>query len=137
MAKKADTPKEPTREEIIDELGRLDAEIAADGIATKLTRIKTLRETVRAWSETEPAEKPLLYEGKAYSVTLTPRENQRSIRSLQAVYKALGIAKFIVACSLTLKALEEAVGKENIGKYVTEERTGSRTVATFARKPAA
>jgi hypothetical protein len=127
--------KQPNRAEIIDELGKLDADLAASGIAAKLKRVEYLRKTVRAWAENEPAEKPCLFDGDKYAVTLTPREKKRSITSLTVVSKAMGIKTFLAKCTLTLTAVEEFFGAE-ADKYITEAQSGTRTVATFERRAA-
>lgn len=111
---------------IADEYGRLSAEIAA--FKPKIARHKQLRETIEGWFENEDASKSFAVEGSRFVVEVGPKALKRTIKSMHAVYKRLGVKAFLEACSFTLEALEERLSATELGAYLNEKRTGSRSV---------
>jgi hypothetical protein len=126
-----ETKEQARRGELIDEAGRIGEEIG-----DKAKRLKDLEKQFRLWTEADgvDAGAAVLYVGAIFAVTVAKKEEQRRILSLRAIYKKVGITKFLDKCSLTLKALEDLVGKDHAEQYVARERTGSRDV-TIARTP--
>lgn len=121
----------PPRAAIIDELGKLDAELAA--MKPKEARRKELSEQVIEWFQDEPAEKAVAASGARFTVVVSPRGNQRSILSIPKLFKRLGERTFLTNCSIALGALDNLLTKAEIGKFVGEARTGPRKVTTAAR----
>jgi hypothetical protein len=115
---------------IVDELGTLDAEL--DAMRPKAARAKMLREQVQGWCKDLPAEEGSLFEGATHVVLVSAKENRRAIVSMSAVYKALGLKKFLAACSFTLDALEKSLGPQS-SDFVQTERTGPRKLDIMAR----
>lgn len=125
---------ETERLKLIDELGAIQDRLAP--YEADFKRREALKRTVRSWPEDDKKSGgvSVAYASKRYVVTLGAAENQRRIRSLADVFKAVGKTKFIGACSLTLKALGELLGDVKAADHVIEERTGPRplTIAKAA-----
>ncbi len=129
MAKKAATPD--PRVATVDELVTLNETLAPHEEAIK--RRETLKKAVRTWPEEDktPAASAVSYAGTGGNlVVLGPRENQRKWRpgAIGAIFKLLGMEKFLGTCSVTLKAAEEALGPVKVAQLVTEDLTGSRDI---------
>jgi phage host-nuclease inhibitor protein Gam len=121
----------PERQTALNELGALDAKLAPHREALK--REESLRKQVRTWCEADkvPAGQSKAYDSGRYVATLGPRATERRIGCLAAVYKTLGKARFVRACSMTLKALEAEV-PETAAQFIVSEASGSRTLIIAA-----
>lgn len=117
---------------LIDEYGQLDQQIQA--YTPILDRHKALAATIRGWfADADPEASPSA-QGSQYVVILTPASMQRQIADLWKVYKAFGsVRAFLAACTVTLKALEEHLGKERASALVAESRTGPRRMKVVPR----
>lgn len=122
------------RAAIIDQLGQIEQDLAPMKNLEKLA--SALSAQVRGWCEKTPVDQTATLEGFKFIVTLGACENQRSINSMEEVLDRVGSHKFLAACSLTLKKLQELVTPPDFEKLTTQERTGARPVATFARSRA-
>lgn len=117
---------------IIDEYGQLDQTIQALTAVTK--RHKQLEDAIRSWYADADPELPITVAGGTHVVMLTPRANARRILDMWKVYRAMGNVKaFLSICSVTLKALEKALGEERAAKLVVEDRTGPRRISVVPR----
>jgi hypothetical protein len=116
------TAKRPA---IIDELGdttRRSDEYAATG---NERRRKQLQDEVQAWYAAEPADAEYAATGARYDLRVSPRRVVTAIDTKKA-YKALGLARFLKACTLTIKALSSLLPAPDVDALTTSERTGSR-----------
>ena len=114
------------RSSVVDEIGALSAKLAP--FAADVKRLEQLRKAARGWPEADKSkpEAAVAYSGKKFVLTLGPRENERKIRSLAAVFKEVGKTKFVAACSLTLKALTELVGEVKVAARPRARRPDRR-----------
>lgn len=109
---------------IIDEFGKLDAEIAA--FKPKLQRHQELRETILAWHQALPAAQSAEEAGKTCKVLVMPRDNERviTVEGKRKLYRLWGASDFLERCKIALKQLPDP--KDPGGKYTAQERTGPR-----------
>jgi hypothetical protein len=119
-------PQDAAAAAIADELGALDTELAP--FKTKYSRAESLRKALREICKDREATSQFVFEGDNYVVTLGAKSNEKFVR-LAAAFKALGKVKFITACSMTIKAITEAVAPEVLPSLVGSEQTGSRNIS--------
>lgn len=120
----------PTREDKIDEYGELKRQesLWAPGAA----RLKALREEINSWYASAPADQSITAHGKLYILTISARENERSIVSMARVFTHVGRAAFLRLCRFPLAACDEL----NIPADLIESaRTGPRTIAAVPKTP--
>jgi hypothetical protein len=130
-AKAAKKKTDSARAAVIDQLGQYEQDIAALEEIKKLAA--PLRAEVRSWFADLPAETAATAEGFKFLLTVGPRENERSIKSMMQVLDRVGSEVFLAECSLTLKALRDIVTPPDFEALTTQARTGARAVNTFAR----
>ena len=118
--------------DIYDEFGELDRQIQA--FKPVLDRYEKLKAQIKAEAEEYPADQDFTLVGKLYDLQISAKANERKIRSVRAVYKALGSLKaFYEVVTVALGKLEERLGKEKVAELVEESRTGSRRIKAVAR----
>lgn len=122
------------REKLIDEYGELCRQI--DEIKPAIARHKLLGSMLQSWFEEVPAEESVAFAGRYYTLQASPRDNQTKLKDIRKVYKALGAAKFLSLCSITLKAVRESLPDDLYQNLVETNRTGSRTLKTVPKSPA-
>jgi hypothetical protein len=81
-----------------------------------------------AFYEKQDPEQSFIAQGIDHEVPVSARQNKRTIKSLGKVFRAVGQRKFIDACNFTLSALEKLIDRERLHEFITEERTGPRTL---------
>jgi hypothetical protein len=123
--------KQQEQATLIDELG--DLELRLEPLSGDIRRREQLRTLVRSFAANAPAEKPLSLSGTRFQVTLGARQFQTELAPMRALYKAMGRELFLKVCSVTLKALKEAVHPEIVASLTTQTRTGSRSIEVHAR----
>lgn len=91
--------------------------------------------------EKEPAEKQIQVQGERYIVPISARERKRTIVAPIGLYrklKKLGEKKIVALYKITLAAIDKAIPDEKErGRYVHEDRTGSREIGEPVLKDAA
>src|SRR5436305_493416 len=104
-------PPQPTRQQLIDEFGELDRRI--DLFAPTVKRHKALQETIRSWYVDHPADQPAIALGDVYEVQVSARTEERyfDLKTKIKIFGKLGKAKALELFSITLKAVEDALGK--------------------------
>jgi hypothetical protein len=112
------------RAALIDEYG--DIERLRREFAPTEKRYEQLREEIKSWFEASPADKEFIEKGARYQLTVSMRANARIV-DIAAVYKKLGLKKFLRACSVTLKALAEFLTEPEIDALASSGRTGARS----------
>lgn len=122
------------RKTLIDEYGRLEAAVAPH--KATIRRLEELGKAIRAWYADADPEQGVTLDGAAYAITLGPCGFQTSITSLAEVYLRLGHAKFLAACSMTIKQLESKLPASEVLALTKRERTGSRQIVTAAKAAA-
>jgi hypothetical protein len=83
-----------------------------------------------------PADEPVVVQGRLYTLQLSARDNQTTIKDIRKVYRVLGVTKFLDLCTITLKAIKESVNPKVYEGLVETHRTGFRTLKTVLRAPA-
>ena len=128
-----DQNKPEARARIIDELGKLDAELAA--MKPKKERADALKTQIQSWADAEfPATQAALYEGKKYAVQVSAKPNKQRIRSMELIFAFLGRLKFLSCCSFTLKAAADNLEPSQYNEAVALElNVGDRTVRPVRR----
>jgi len=118
--------------QLVDEYAYVDGELKAIQ-----KRHKQLAEQIMAEApaDLKPEDSHTLSSAR-YTIEIKAREWQRRIADLRAVYKLLGIRKFLKAVSMTLKAFEEAVPEDQREALLVKERTGSRGISITRKFPA-
>lgn len=134
-----ETSNSPTREQLVDEFGELDRQIAA--LKPKLDRYESLKKEIRGWYQDHAADQPAIASGAVYEIQVSARGRERSL-SLKAkltVFAKLKKARFVELASITLTAIERApeLGEEFLAKICEWKQTGARTLIVVAKRPAA
>jgi hypothetical protein len=110
---------------LIDEYGALYTESLR--WAPKERRLEALKLIIRGWYPDLPADKTDLAIGTRYEIQVGERAVEKSWKSMRAVYKAVGGLKaFLAICTVTFKALSEAIGKAEAEALQQEAKTGNR-----------
>lgn len=144
MAKAVKAPKpdaaateKARRVAVVDELGQLEAELAA--IAPKKKRVDVLKKEVQVWADQYPPETAIIFEGEQYCAQVSARTHRRRIADMAKVFVLLGKKKFLELCGFTLKCVEENLCPADVSSVVVEDQyVGERTVRSLQRanKPA-
>jgi hypothetical protein len=113
------------RAAIIDEFGRLDAELAL--MKPKVKRHEELRKQIQSWYENENPTVGFVAKGLQYGVIVGAKARERKIVNMARLAKLLG-ARFVDLCTFPLSALDANTTAEQRDGIVTEGHTGSRTV---------
>lgn len=115
---------------IIDEFGEMDrqAKLAQPAIA----RRDELRKMLITLVADEPADAPVVLEGKKYQVYCTPAAKQRKIVSLPKILKVLGQKAFLKLVSFPVSAVEH-IPLDLRDTCIEETRTGPRTVTAVPK----
>jgi hypothetical protein len=122
------------RAKLIDEYGELCRQL--DAIKPAVMRHKELGSMLQSWYVDTPADEPVTAQGRLYTLQISPRDHQTTIKDIRRVYRVLGVAKFLELCSITLKAVKESVDAKVYEGLVETHRTGFRTLKTVLRAPA-
>jgi hypothetical protein len=120
-----DTASPPNRAALIDE--RLDLKLRIDAFAATglKKRADQIDEEIASWYVDKHPDAEFVEKGTRSQLTVSMRANQTTI-DVRAAYKILGLKQFLLACSITLKALGELISPAEINALSTSARTGSR-----------
>ena len=110
------------RQKAVDEYGKLVAKMAPH--KATITRIADLAKAIRGWAADVPPHQDCTFSGNRFVCQLGPNGSESHIRDIQEVYTLLGHDKFLLFCSMTLKALEAAGG--DLALLTVKKQTGSR-----------
>jgi hypothetical protein len=111
---------------VVDEFGRLDDELA--GMKPKERRHEQLRKQIAGWFESADPAGTFVLEGRAYTVEVSPRSNERKILSMPKLMKRLGSTLFLKLCTFPLKVLDAHIPAAEQEPLVATTPTGSRKV---------
>lgn len=121
---------------VVDEAGDLCEQI--EPLKRLEVQLEALKKDIASWADTEfkPAE-AVTFEGERHSAQVGKKGDRRRVVSMKAVYKVLGLTKFLAICSCTLKALESEEAnltpKELSALVVKDENVADRLVKFFRR----
>jgi hypothetical protein len=88
-------------------------------------RYQTLLREIAPWYAKSAAAKEFVASGERWQLNVSMCQRQSSI-DIWAVYKLLGLTKFLKICSVTLKAIGEFLTQSQIDGLTSHERTGRR-----------
>lgn len=134
-AKSTAPPAPPTRADLVDEFGELDRQIAA--FAPTKKRHEQLQGIIRSWFADHPSESPATVSGHVYTVQVSPRGEERyfSLKAKLQIFKRLGKEKALELFSITLKAVEESLGRGDMEMLVSKANSGSRKLVPVLHSP--
>lgn len=114
------------RAAVVDELGRLSEKLRECDAVHK--RYDVLRKQVAGWYDAAAADVAATVEGRQYSVEVSARSEERKIKSMAKLAKALGAKVWWSICKVTMGDLDEHMTKAMQEAHVVVGQTGSRTV---------
>lgn len=126
------TPAEKMK--VADEYGALKERLAPHLI--DISRLEDLRRQICSWYEDLSPQQSFVVQGEKYVVMISPRDEQRFIVDLQAVFGILGPKQFLSICKVPLDQLEKNATKQQLSQLVQRRRSGPRHL-TAAALPAA
>ena len=126
----------PTKAQIIDEFGELDRRVQEFAPVAK--RYKLLQDLIRSWYVDQPAESPFVATGALYDVQVGARGSERyfDLKTRIKIFAKLGKAKALELFTITLKLVEENLGKPEFEALVSHAPTGSRKLVAVMKVPA-
>lgn len=112
--------------ELIDEYGKVDLRVRQ--FQPTADRHENLKRQLKAMLDSKhPAEESFVESGLLFALQVGAKQNERKVRSMSAVAKALGGLKgLLTACTVSISVLEERLGKSGAAALLVEDRTGSR-----------
>ena len=116
---------------LIDEYGELARKVLMH--AATAARFELLKGQIKAWFDSAPCDADGDVDGVLYRIHVTARERERRVRSMSELYNAIGLEKFLEVATVTIGALEDAIGKTRAAAFVVEEQTGSRRIKPIAK----
>jgi hypothetical protein len=122
-------PADAARADLIDELGTLrqrQAAFAATGVDKRAAQLQT---EISSWHDGDPPDAELVERGTYFQIIFSPRRSVSTL-NVRGAYKALGLKRFLEACTVTMKALAAFLTPDQVDALVTTERTGSRSLTT-------
>ena len=124
------------RQQLVDEFGELDRLIQE--FAPLAKRYKILQDLIRGWYEDLPADQATFADGMFYRVQVAARSVERyfDLKTRLKIFAKLGKARAMELFSITLKAVEENVGKPEFEALVSHSYTGSRKLVVILKAPA-
>lgn len=114
------------RAAIIDEFGDVDKQRKAFAPIEK--RYGQLRDEIKSWHDSAPGAEEFTEKGTRWQLDVGTRADVTTVK-IYAVFRKLGITKFLKACTVTLKALADFLPEAEIDQLTTVARTGSRNIS--------
>ena len=91
-------------------------------------RFAALEAELLIWCEGVDPEQPVVLEGEHFQVPVSRQEWQRRPKNIRKLFNAVGVTKFLAACSMTLTSIRKLIPKGEQGDYISETRTGPREI---------
>jgi hypothetical protein len=114
----------------IDEYGEVKRRLALSEPDEQ--RAKALKDTIEGWHKGDAGDVPVVERGALYEIQLSPRRNERTVtdkkKCFNALKKTLGLDGLIALFDIGLGVLDKNVPKSAQHAFVTEERSGYRTL---------
>lgn len=123
-----------TRQELIDEGGKIDLQIRQ--FKPTQDRFKLIKERLQQDFEAQPAEESGSSDGSAWQVQYSAREFKRTVdepKAWKLLKKALGIEKLLTALKPPLSLIDQQFTAEEQKSFVEKERTGGRDLTFVLR----
>jgi hypothetical protein len=115
---------------MVDELGDLERELHP--LRPKIARAEALRKALREAVKDEDATKAITLEGARWNAVLGCCGNSTEI-IVRALYKRLGIRRFLDLAKVSLKDAAGTCGPDVLGTCTRTEQTGSRALTLVQR----
>jgi len=90
---------------LVDEYGDLQTELAP--FKAKQARLEALAKTIRSWYVDQAGDQAHTAAGLRYQAVLGAKGSTTTLADMPVIAKALGRKRFMLAVSITLKALQE------------------------------
>jgi hypothetical protein len=126
QTKKEQAAAAAARRAIVDEYGKLDAELAP--AKARMKRLDDLAKQIRGWHQNTEAGMTVIEQGDRFRVVVGPRAETTLLADANALYEALGHARFLELAKITLGGLESAVNGDQLAALTRKERIGSRSL---------
>jgi hypothetical protein len=107
----------------IDDFG--DLQLLVERFAPTQARYNKLRDELKAFIAGEDAAADFIVRGERYTLNISARAEERSVHVAKA-RKALGVARFLEACSVTITALKQFLAAPEVDKLLVTSQTGAR-----------
>ena len=115
---------------MVDELGDLEKELAP--FKPKIARVEAIRKALRDKYREEDSSKTFTLDGLRWQAVLGPCGNASEI-SVRALFKAIGVRKFLELATISIKAATAAVPAEILSACMSVSQTGSRQLTVVPR----
>jgi hypothetical protein len=135
----AQPPDEATRKQKLDRYGEI---IRILKLTAPLEDEKSvLSAEIQGWHKDDAGDVPVIDRGHLYEIQLSPRRNERTIfsklKAWNALKKALGLHGLIALINIPMgEVLDKHIPKSAQKAFVSEERSGYRTLTVVALHPA-
>jgi hypothetical protein len=132
---------------LIDEFGELLRKVAeaevriTREVGVDRERLEAVKELIQSWYEKTQPEIPVVEEGKAYFLEVTPREWHRDLdikakRKIFALLKVKLGADPLGLFGMTLETVKTQLGTAVLDSLASKDRTGARKLKAVAKSPA-
>jgi hypothetical protein len=132
-------PSDAVRRAKLDEYGEITRRLAL--CEPDEERAAVLKAEIQSWHESAPADEPIVDRGERWEIQMSPRRNERSItdkrKAFNLLKKSLGLDGVIAVIDIGLGVLDKHIPKSAQKAFVTEERSGCRTLKPVAIHPVA
>ncbi len=118
---------------LADGFGALDVQVQRFKPTTKLH--EAARKELQALYDASDAGASYTLKGEHFEIQIGPRENERAIKSIPALIKALTQKVFNQVAKVPLKVIDALVPADQRGEFIVEARTGSRSVKAIPLTP--
>jgi hypothetical protein len=120
----------PEQRRLVDEYVEVRAKCLAWRPAANphVSRFAELQVAILAWFEKQDPEDQILAKGNKFSLPVGAKERKRTIVRIPELFRRLGMKWVAEHCKPALGALEKALPKDELAKYVEESRTGPRSL---------
>jgi hypothetical protein len=122
---------DPPSPAIVDEFGKLDAELAL--LEPKIKKHKALEKQILACYEDSPPGEDFQAHGEEFTAVIGARGNRRKIVDMAAVLKRMGKAIFFKLCDMPLGKLDAIIPEQEQKGIVVWEQSGSRSVKVVTK----
>ena len=114
----------------IDEYGEVKLRLALS--EPDEARAKVLKEAIESWHKDGAGDVAVTERGALYEIQLSPRRNERTVtdrkKAFNVLKKAVGLEGLIALLDVPFGILDKNIPKSAQHAFVTEERSGYRTL---------
>lgn len=139
MSQASAEPEPARRARIIDEFAAIRQQMMAwkPAVNPHAERFAELQQEILSWFEGDPAEKKIIAEGNLYTLPISPRQNKRTVFNIVGFLRKIGAKRYAVLVPPPLNVVEREIPKERLHLYISEERSGRRTIGEPVLRDAA